>query len=88
MDRGFILGDGVYEVVPVYGGQPFRFDQHMARLGRSLAELRIANPLTHAQWREVITKLIADYARSTGANLRNTDQLIYIQVTRGVALRE
>lgn len=88
MDRGFIFGDGVYEVVPAYGGGLFRFAQHMARLDRSLAELRIANPLTHAQWREVATKLIADYARSTGAKAENSDQLIYIQVTRGVAMRE
>ena len=88
MDRGFIFGDGVYEVVPVYGGGLFRFDQHMARLDRSLAELRLANPLTHAQWREIATKLIADYAAFTGAEAQNTDQLIYIQVTRGVALRE
>ena len=45
LDRGFIFGDGVYEVVPVYGGKLFRFDEHMARLDRSLAKLRIANPL-------------------------------------------
>lgn len=88
MDRGFIFGDGVYEVVPVYGGQLFRFDQHMARLDRSLAELRIGNPMTHAQWAEVAHKLIASYARSTGADVKNTDQLIYIQVTRGVAMRD
>ena len=50
MDRGFIFGDGVYEVVPVYAGQPFRFTQHMARLERSLAELRLPNPLSSAQW--------------------------------------
>ena len=49
MDRGFIFGDGVYEVVPVYAGRPFRFDEHMARLDRSLAELRIANPMSHAR---------------------------------------
>jgi D-alanine transaminase len=48
MDRGFIFGDGVYEVVPVYGGHLFGFDRHMARLGRSLAEVRITNPLTPA----------------------------------------
>ncbi len=88
MDRGFIFGDGVYEVVPVYAGQPFRFDAHMARLDRSLGELRIANPLTHAQWRDVISKLIANYAYSTRANAQNIDQLIYIQITRGVALRD
>ena len=88
MDRGFIFGDGVYEVVPVYGGNPFRFAQHMARLDRSLAELRIANPLTHTQWHEIAIKLIADYAQSAGVNVQNIDQLVYIQVTRGVALRE
>ena len=47
LDRGFIFGDAVYEVVPAYAGKLFRFGQHMARLDRSLAELRIANPLTH-----------------------------------------
>ncbi len=46
LDRGFIFGDGVYEVVPAYGGKLFRFDEHMARLGRSLGKLRIPNPLT------------------------------------------
>ena len=88
MDRGFIFGDGVYEVVPVYAGQPFRFESHMARLDRSLAELRIANPMAHAQWRSVILKLIANYSSATWENAKNDDQLIYIQVTRGVALRD
>ena len=88
MDRGFIFGDGVYEVVPVYAGQPFRFDAHMARLDRSLGELRIANPMTHAHWHGVISKIIANYAQSTRASAQNIDQLIYIQVTRGVALRD
>ena len=62
MDRGFIFGDGVYEVVPVYGGQTFRFAQHMARLERSLVELRIANPLSRAQWALVLARLIAECA--------------------------
>lgn len=88
MDRGFIFGDGVYEVVPVYSGQLFRFEHHMARLDRSLKELRIANPNTHAQWAEIALQLVADYARSTGAEAKNTDQLIYIQITRGVAMRD
>ncbi len=88
MDRGFIFGDGVYEVVPVYAGQPFRFDAHMARLDRSLRELRMANPMTHAQWHDVISNLIANYAYSTRASATNIDQLIYIQITRGVALRD
>jgi D-alanine transaminase len=88
MDRGFIFGDGVYEVVPAYAGQLFRFAQHMARLDRSLAELRINNPLTHAEWRDLALKLIAAYAHSTGAAADKLDQLIYIQVTRGVAMRD
>jgi D-alanine transaminase len=88
MDRGFIFGDGVYEVVPVYAGQLFRFAQHMARIDRSLAELRIANPLTHAQWGEVAQQLIARYAQAQGVAADTLDQLIYIQVTRGVAMRD
>ena len=88
MDRGFIFGDGVYEVVPAYAGQPFRFMQHMARLDRSLGELRMTNPLSHDQWRVVISNLIANYAHSTGADAVKTDQLIYIQITRGVAMRD
>ncbi len=88
MDRGFIFGDGVYEVVPVYGGQPFRFAEHMARLERSLAELRLPSPLTAEQWRGVISNLIARYAESTGASAHKLDQLVYIQITRGVAMRD
>lgn len=88
MDRGFIFGDGVYEVVPVYGGQPFRFEQHMARLERSLAELRIKNPMHRAGWLEVASRLISDYAALTGGSSRDMDQIIYIQVTRGVAMRD
>ena len=88
MDRGFIFGDGIYEVVPVYGGQPFRFAQHMARLERSLAELRITNPMSRAEWAAIASKLIADYAQSTGADGQNGDQMIYIQVSRGVAMRD
>jgi len=88
LDRGFIFGDGIYEVVPAYAGRLFRFEQHMARLGRSLAELRINNPLTPEQWRDIAHKLIADYATATGAKTENGNQLIYIQVTRGVAMRD
>ncbi len=88
MDRGFIFGDGVYEVVPVYAGRLFRFAQHMARLDRSLGELRMKNPLTHEQWREIALELVARYAQSSGAQAQQTDQLVYIQLTRGVALRD
>jgi D-alanine transaminase len=88
MDRGFIFGDGVYEVLPVYAGKVFRFDQHMKRLDRSLAELRIANPMTPAQWLVIAIKLVADYACHMGVSALNIDQMIYIQVTRGVAMRD
>jgi len=84
LDRGFIFGDGVYEVVPVYGRKLFRFDEHMARLGRSLGKLRIANPHTSIEWLERCRRLIGALAEKTGA----ADQLVYIQVTRGVALRD
>jgi len=95
LDRGFIFGDGVYEVLPAYAGKLFRFDQHMARLDRSLAELRIPNPMTHAEWYEVAMQLIAaraDKIRAAalneGGNEPNPDQIIYIQVSRGVAMRD
>lgn len=95
MDRGFIFGDGVYEVFVVYGGKPFRMAQHMARLERSLAELRIPNPHTREQWLATVEQLIApkniaDYADSiTPSNdISSQDWLIYLQVTRGVALRD
>ena len=88
MDRGFIFGDGIYEVVPVYGGSLFRFEQHMARLERSLAELRIVNPLSRAQWRAIARRLLDAHAASSGNPLASGDQLIYIQVTRGVAMRD
>jgi len=80
LDRGFIFGDGVYEVVPVYGGQPFCFEEHMARLDRSLAELQIANPLTLAQWRGIVMRLV-----EAGGD---APQAVYFQITRGVAPRD
>jgi D-alanine transaminase len=88
MDRGFIFGDGVYEVAPVYQGQLFRFENHMARLERSLKELRIPNPYTQAQWASIAIKLIATYADSISAKAQDTDQLIYLQISRGVAMRD
>lgn len=80
LDRGFIFGDGIYEVVPVYGRKLFRFGPHMARLNRSLASLRIANPLDEAGWLERARRLIADHPAE--------DQMLYIQVSRGVAPRD
>jgi D-alanine transaminase len=83
LDRGFVFGDGIYEVAPVYGRRLFRFDEHMARLSRSLAKLRIPNPHTREEWLERIRPLI----NALGAQ-GHDDQLVYIQVTRGVALRD
>jgi D-alanine transaminase len=80
LDRGFIFGDGVYELVPVYSRVPFRLDEHLARLERSLAEVRIRNPYSRPQWREIIFKLIDGQSFD--------DQGVYFQVTRGVAKRD
>jgi D-alanine transaminase len=77
MDRGLLFGDSVYEVVPAYGGIPFRVTHHLDRLDRSLAAIRMHNPLSHAQWREVFDRLTAQ--------LPGQDQSIYLQVTRGAA---
>jgi len=88
MDRGFIFGDGIYEVVPVYGGRLFRFEQHMQRMARSLSETRIRNPLTPVQWADIALKLVATYAEQTGGKAENIDQMVYFQITRGVALRD
>jgi len=75
LDRGFLYGDGVYEVIPVYGGRPFRLEAHCARLTRSLGEIRMNDPLSRAQWCDMFETLIA---RNGGG-----DQYIYWQVTRG-----
>lgn len=88
MDRGFIFGDGIYEVVPLYGGVPFRFDHHMARLDRSLKELRITNPLSSLQWHDVVHSLVAQFADYNGNPAVQQDQLIYLQITRGIAMRD
>ncbi len=80
LDRGFIFGDGVYEVVPVYGRKLFRFDEHMARLTRSLSKVRVENPHGRAEWLERCRKLVAASPAE--------DQLLYLQITRGVAWRD
>ncbi len=84
LDRGFIFGDGIYEVVPVYDRKLFRFDEHMARMSRSLGKVRIVNPMGREQWLERIRPLVAALSEQHGAD----DQLVYIQITRGVALRD
>jgi D-alanine transaminase len=80
LDRGFVFGDGVYELVPVYSNKPFRLDEHLRRLQGSLDGIRLANPHETDGWRELILRLIElqDFV----------DQSVYIQVTRGVAPRD
>ena len=84
LDRGFIFGDGIYEVVPVYGRRLFRFDEHMARLQRSLAKVRIDNLHDREGWLQRCRHLVQALAEQTDAQ----DQLVYIQVTRGAAPRD
>lgn len=83
MDRGFIFGDGIYEVLSVYGGRVFRFDEHMERMERSLAECRIPNPHSRAEWRDIAERLL-QHADAPQADAH----LVYLQITRGVAMRE
>jgi D-alanine transaminase len=84
LDRGFIFGDGIYEVVPVYGQRLFRFDEHMARLQRGLGKVRIENPHDREGWLQRCRHLVQALAAQSGAQ----DQLVYIQITRGVAPRD
>lgn len=79
LDRGFLFGDGVYEVIPVYENQPFRLDAHLDRLAQSLDALQIADPLTRGEWHQMVTQLI----HQNGGG----DLAVYIQVTRGVETR-
>jgi D-alanine transaminase len=80
LDRGFIFGDGVYELIPVYSRAPFRMDEHLARLERSLGAVRIRNPYPRERWREIVLGLIERQPWD--------DQAVYVQVTRGVAKRD
>ena len=80
LDRGFIFGDGVYELVPVYSRVPFRLEEHLVRLERSLGEAKIRNPYSRAQWRSHIHGLIDAQPFE--------DQGVYFQVTRGAAKRD
>ena len=80
LDRGFIFGDGVYELIPVYSRVAFRLDEHLARLERSLGETKIRNPYSRAQWRDIIYRVVDAQPFD--------DQGVYFQVTRGVAKRD
>lgn len=80
LDRGFIFGDGVYEVIPAYGGHPLRLKHHLQRLQNSLDSIRLKNPNNDDEWSSIVTSVIE---KNDGA-----DQYIYLQVTRGVAKRD
>jgi D-alanine transaminase len=80
LDRGFIFGDGVYEVIPAYSRQLFRLDEHLQRLQNSLTAVRIHNPYSELEWKKLLYKLLE--------NNPAEDSSIYLQVTRGVAKRD
>ena len=80
LDRGFIFGDGIYELLPVYNGKPFYLQQHLARLERSIGEIRIDNLYKKTDWQDIINTLID--------NSEEENLAIYIQVTRGIAPRD
>jgi D-alanine transaminase len=77
LDRGFLFGDGIYEVIPVYGGRLFRLDEHLQRLEGSLAGIRMQSPLSRSDWEKILSRLIGG----------EHDQSVYLQITRGAALK-
>jgi D-alanine transaminase len=75
LDRGFLFGDGIYEVIPVFGLKPLRVDEHLQRLQNSLSRISLANPLSNAEWKQAFDELLA---KNPGE-----DRAIYMQITRG-----
>ncbi|PIV71388.1 MAG: D-amino acid aminotransferase, partial [Rhodocyclales bacterium CG17_big_fil_post_rev_8_21_14_2_50_68_7] len=75
MDRGFLFGDGAYEVVPVYSRRPFRLEEHLRRLERTLEAIRLPDPLERSEWSKLVLEVIARNAPE--------DQSVYVQVSRG-----
>ena len=80
LDRGFIFGDGVYEMIPVYSRVPFRLPEHLSRLRASFAAVSMADPYPEGEWGRLIAQIVE-------ANPWE-DQSVYLQVTRGVAPRD
>jgi len=81
-DRGFLFGDGVYEVIPAYGGRLLRLPHHLSRLQDSLDGIRLANPLNDSEWETIFNELLK---RNRGLAGADNDQSIYLQITRGTA---
>ncbi len=77
MDRGFLFGDGVYEVIPIYNGKIFRLDEHLLRLQTSLDSIKIKNPYSPKKWSSILNKLLKFY--------NNQEQSIYLQISRGIS---
>jgi len=80
LDRGFLLGDGIYEVIPAFNGKLFRLQQHLKRLQQSLDAIHLTNPLQNHEWENIFCQLVE---KNGGGNLS-----IYLQITRGVAARD
>jgi D-alanine transaminase len=80
LDRGFIFGDGVYEVIPVYSRKPFRLAEHLNRLQHSLDGIRLKNPFNNEDWKSLLKQVIAQN--------EGEDQYLYLHITRGVAKRD
>ncbi|KOR30761.1 cytochrome C550 [Achromatium sp. WMS2] len=78
MDRGFLFGDGVYEVLPAFGGKLFRLKEHVNRLNNSLNSIYITPPYSHTEWEDILTQLVKLQATTA-------DSYIYLQITRGAA---
>ena len=79
-DRGFLLGDGVYEVIPAYSGALFRLEEHLTRLQQSLDAIHLKNPYSVSQWRTILQEIVQKN--------NHVDSSVYLQVTRGVAVRD
>lgn len=80
LDRGFIFGDGVYEVIPAYSRKPFRLTEHLDRLQHSLDGIRLKNPFNNEDWKNLLKQVIAQN--------EGEDQYLYLHITRGVAKRD
>ena len=80
LDRGFIFGDGVYEVIPVYSRKPFRLAEHLHRLQYSLDGIRLSNPHSNQEWSNLLEQIVAGN--------ESDDQYLYLHITRGVAKRD
>jgi len=83
-DRGFLFGDGVYEVIPAYGGRLFRLPHHLQRLQDSLDGIHLSNPLNESEWTQLLENLLERNQDRAGTN---NDQSVYLQVTRGTAAK-